>query len=248
MSTNASIVSPLLVPWLGGRSAPRPSDGMAYLDPRRLADAAFFDLARTLDRVGWAAPLSRERPSWVFYDCALMPGAFFGLALEAAHLPDVTRAELGVPNGYLGLAPITMLALIPTLDGYDLVQSLAAIDLPDQSADALAVTTLIDGLRALGVRTLTAALPWRSHMLSRFLAVGALRLRTAWTPAHDEVRTVTFSVTVTQDSADVTGGHAFRIDPDDDATLTALQRDLERGAAMSIVGLEDGALSLVRHP
>lgn len=250
MSSSASHPSLPLVPWLGGRSAPPPlgqGPELARFDPRHLAHAAFFDAARALDRVGWSAPLLRERPSWVFYDCALMPGAFHGLALEADHLPPSARAELGVADAHVGLVPIAMLALIPTLDGSDLVQSLAAIDVPGYSAEALARTTLLEGLRLLQVRAFTAALPWRSPLLSRFVAVGPLRLRTAWTPAHDEACTVTFAAV--PGAAPLGAGEVFTLDPTDEAALIALQRELERGAALSIIGMHaERVLSIARHP
>lgn len=238
-----------LAAWLGGRSAPRSSGldpGLARFDPRHLAHAAFFDAARALDRVGWVSPLSRERPSWVFYDCALMPGAFFGFALEADRLPPNARAELGVGEGQRGLVPVSMLALIPTLDGCDLVQSLAAIELPGLSAEALAGVTLADGIRTLGVRALTAAVPWRSPLLSRFLALGPLRLRTAWTPAHDEPRTATFAIALGSPPMAAEGTVAFR--RDDDAALVELQRELEAGVALSIVAVGDPHISIARHP
>ena len=248
MNTATPAPTRALVPWIGDRSGGRSEGGSSpvHFDPRRHGDAPFFDLARSLDRIGWAAPLGRERPSWVFYDCALMPGSMFGFGLPAAAVPAEVLGALGVSAAtaaYEGLVPLSMLALIPTIDGHDLVQSLTAVDLAGVTAEELANATLRAGMSALGAGTLTAAVPWRSAFLSRFLAVGPLRVRTAWTPAHDEPRTVTFSVAA--------GGIAatddvFALDPEDDEALTTLQREVEQGATLSIVATSGRAFTLAR--
>lgn len=144
-------------------------DELVRLDPRERAAAGFVDALRELDRIHWCEPLGRVRPSWVFYDCALVPGVMCGFADEHG-------------------APCSFLALIPTLDGAHLVQALAAPD------DALAHATLHLGIELFAPSRLVVALPWSSPFLARFLALGPLRVRTAWTPAHDLPSTVTFDV------------------------------------------------------
>lgn len=235
-----------LVPWIGDRSGGRSGGGSSpvHFDPRRYGHAPFFDLARSLDRIGWAAPLGRERPSWVFYDCALMPGAMFGFGLPAEAVPPDVLAALDVPAAPgARLVPVSMLALIPTIDGHDLVQSLTAVDLADVSAETLAIATLREGMASLGAGALTAAVPWRSAFLSRFLAIGPLRLRTAWTPAHDEPRTVTFSVAAGEIAPT---DDVFALDAEDDEALATLQHEVEQGAALSIVATSGRAYMLAR--
>jgi len=228
-----------LVPWVGGRAdlfTALPSYVHRF-DPRARASAPFFDRVRALDHDAWAEPLGRLRPSWVFYDCALVPGALFGYALAGTS----TAAE--------DLVPVSLLALIPTLDGRELVQSLAARTLSDLTSDALAIHTLRTGVSLLNARELIAAIPWVSPFLSRFLALGPLRLHTAWTPAHDEPATLTFSVTpapaptpAPTPTPTPTPTPAPTPTPTPapmptDLALQNLQSDLERGTSIFVRGL-----------
>jgi len=212
-----------LVAWVGGRAElfeSLPAEVRRF-DPRVRASASFFDRVRALDHRGWADPLGRVRPSWVFYDCALVPGALFGFALSD-------------PSGEL--VPVSLVALIPTLGGPELVQSLAALELPDLAEEVLAIRTLRAAILALDVHELLAAIPWRSPFMARFLAIAPLRVHTAWTPAHDEPRTVTFSLATRTSEPRASEGQRQDLD---DAALAALQADIEAGASVTIVARDD---------
>lgn len=224
-----------LVSWLGGRGELWPTDAMrehSRLDPWRSEHARFFERVRELDTSGWCAPLGRARPSWVFYDCVLVPGALFGFARRE-------RDEL---------VPVSVLALIPTLFDHQLVQTLAVRDdLADP--EELAHRTLREGSRALAATRLVAALPWRSPFLARFLALGPLRLHTAITPAHDEEETLTFSVEVTP-AARSPLAPPRTLDARDRDALAALQTDLERGESITLTAMHPtgASFTLSRGP
>lgn len=180
------------------------------LDPRERAAAGFVEALRELDRIHWCEPLGRVRPSWVFYDCALVPGMLCGF-LDA--------------HG----APCSLLALIPTLDGGHLVQSLAA---PDEER---ALATLRLGVELFRPERFVVALPWSSSFLGRFLALGPLRVRTAWTPAHDLPSTVTFETGDAAVSSPTDATHPLM--PGDHASEQLLQLELELGATVEVRAL-----------
>ncbi len=192
-----------LTPWLAGRAELFAEAGR--YDPRRTADAAFFEMLRALDHDQWNAQLGRERPAWVFYDCVLIPGAAFGFERDGV--------------------PVSLLSVIPTIDGADLVQCLAARAQHDLDEEALAIMTLRAGLEALGIQRLRAVLPWGSRFFSRFLALGPLRLHTAWTPAHDEAATATFTC-MPAARAELALSNSF--------DLKVMQSELEAGADITI--------------
>jgi hypothetical protein len=130
------------------------------------------------------------------------------------------------------------MAVIPTLFGDELLQSLGAVDAGGLSAEALARRTLREGLVRLSVSRLCVTLPWGSPLIARFLAYGPLTLMSAWTPAHDEARSVTFSLA--SDAPPVAmDGAEIRIDPADDVALVALQREIEAGARAQIRARHD---------
>ena len=53
------------------------------VDPQVRGNAQFLEMLRRLDELTFA-PLGMPMPEWVFYDCAVMPGAVFGLSVEAS--------------------------------------------------------------------------------------------------------------------------------------------------------------------
>lgn len=207
---------PPLIRWLAGRRElwPERLDGVVAIDPWQEEQAPFFDRLRELDRLTWCEPLGRVRPSWVFYDCVLVPGVSYGYA---------TRDARGA------LHPVSMLALIPTLFGVELVQSLGATDGVAKTADELIDKTLREGAARLFAERLCVTLPWSAPLLSSLSAVGPLAVMTAWTPAHDEERSVTFELSIAGTPSQPHGART-RIDPRDDGALIALQHDIEAGA------------------
>lgn len=237
-----SPISDRLVPWVGGRAdlfAALPATVQRF-DPWLRSSAPFLAEVRALDHLAWAEPLGRVRPSWVFYDCALVPGALFGYALAPADVPP----SLTTVHPLAGLVPVSLLALIPTLDGPELVQSLAARELPGLSGDELAIRTLRAGVAALGARELIVAIPWTSTFVARFLALAPLRVHTAWTPAHDEPRTVTLSLTPHPSVSPARPHPGSALDLDD-TSLQALQAELEQGAVAWVQGLSSAGQPLV---
>src|SRR5690606_34351092 len=71
-------------------------------DPQKVGSGPFLNLVKTLDEQTYG-PLGLSMPSWVFYDCATMPGAIFGFARRVAALEPWVHRSLAIPPGYDGL-------------------------------------------------------------------------------------------------------------------------------------------------
>lgn len=84
------------------------------IDPQRVSSGPFLNLVKRLDEMAYG-PLGMLMPSWVFYDCAVMPGALFGFARPAAELDPWVRRPLGIPDDYEGLVPMSSFIAIPTV-------------------------------------------------------------------------------------------------------------------------------------
>ena len=77
---------------------PREALGVAIpeanvVDPQLARHAAFLGLLRHLDALCFG-PNGMSMPSWVFYDCAVMPGGFFGFGIRAAALEPWCREAM----------------------------------------------------------------------------------------------------------------------------------------------------------
>ena len=51
------------------------------VDPMRASSGPFIDLVKRLDDATYG-PIALSMPSWVLYDCAVMPGVVFGCVVR----------------------------------------------------------------------------------------------------------------------------------------------------------------------
>jgi len=182
-----------LVPFFAGRHVKKdtfaaPLFGareVLHFDPQRVADAPFLAGLRVVDRL-FFGPRDQVMPSWVLYDCALAPGVVFGLATFASRLPPAFSSEFGVPPE--ALVPVSMMSALPRPDRRSsLIHTLAWLgDL------TLGEMTLALGIDALGLDHVLGTASWGSPELQLFASLHPLKLRTAWTTAHDVYATATF--------------------------------------------------------
>lgn len=231
-------------------------------DPTRRASVPFLRRLEQLDRLTYG-PLGMATPRWALYDCAALPGIVFGLGRAAAGLSDqVARAlHLGESDGP-ELAPASMFVAVPMLEqehwlGYALCDVYEAF--PGASPPGLRIVTLALAADLLGIRRLSATTQWASTKLRVYARFAPLVLRAAWLPVHSWSATCAFTFEVDEDRlAHALGGVGTQsvgdgrgavelVDVCDSSRLVALQRDLEAGRRVEIVGPpeERGALLLV---
>jgi hypothetical protein len=215
-------------------------------DPQRVAGSAFIQLVKHVDELAFG-PVGLSMPAWVFYDCAVMPGAVFGFARRARHLESWARRALAVPNNYDGLVPVSIFICIPTVARTAaLVYTLCSVNqiAPGAAPEGLWRLTLAAGTQAFRIREMQATCQWRSPQLGLYAGLGPLRLETAWTPAHDNPATCTFRVTADAagrerllrgDLLGPEGIHRY-IDADDTSAMQALQSQIEGGLQVAVVG------------
>lgn len=227
-------------------------------DPRRVASRDFLNLIKHLDQLTYG-PIGLSMPSWVFYDCAVMPGAIFGFARWARDVQPWFRKALAVPKDYEGLVPMSLLIVIPTVRrDVRLAYSLCSVNQvgPGAAPEGLWRLTLCAGTKALGIAQIVGVTQWRSPHLGLFAGLGPCRLLTAWTPAHDNPSTVTFAVQ-TDDAArerllqgvlvGPDGIHRY-MDADDSEAMQRLQREIEAGLEVAVVGPAESRGSETRVP
>ncbi len=215
-------------------------------DPQRVAHGPFMQLVGRLDELTYG-PLALNMPSWVFYDCAVVPGAIFGFARRAAALPPWARKTLRVPDDYEGLVPVSMFIAIPMAHRKaQLVFTLCSLNevAPGAAPEGLWRLTLAAGTAALAVDVMVGTVQWRSPQLGLYATLGPLKLLTAWTPAHDVRETATFYVQVDDEARGrllrgdlVPSSEAERfVDADDLGALRALQSEVEEGVDVWVIG------------
>ena len=230
-------------------------DERHYIDPQRTEHADFMKLLRRLDQLCFG-PNGMPMPSWVFYDCAVMPGLFFGFGIPAARLEPWCLEAMEVPKGYTGLVPVSQFIAIPTLeqateDGTPtswLMYSAESINQvsPGFGPAGLLRLTLALGLQMLPLQSLLGTTQWRSHKLSSYIELGPLELVTAYTPAHTIPSTLSFRVAREDMNLAALLSRPGRppgapapnawVNPDDVDALRQLQRDIEGGERVLLVG------------
>ncbi len=236
------------------------------IDPLRLDSAIFLDLLHKLDGLTFG-PEGMPMPKWVFYDCAEVPGAIYGLARPAAQFWPRVRELFKIPQGYEGLVPVSMYVAIPmqrqgTWFGHNL-SSLAPVfrrlDLLDE-LDLAGLGSLTKGLalKCFGVRQFWGATQWLSKALYIHVKFGPLDLQTAYTPAHSEHETLTYGFAVTDDKLRSSMGDLtidlprppvdFWVDGSDVAAMIALQDRIEAGEHFCIPSAPRRSGELVQVP
>ncbi len=215
-------------------------------DPQLVAHGPFMQLVQHLDLMAYG-PRALSMPSWVFYDCAVVPGAVFGFGRMASDLEPWVRSSMQVPDDYDGLVPMSLFTAIPMAHRKaQLVYSLCSINqvAPGAAPEGLWRLTLAAGTAALGIEVMVATAQWRSAQLGLYANLGPLKVMTAWTPAHDIPETTTFYVFCDDDarqrllrgdlvSQDAVGRY---LDADDRAALQTLQAEIEAGLEAWVMG------------
>jgi hypothetical protein len=224
-----------------------PVETDALFDPTRRASAPFLIALERLDRLTFGAA-GMPMPAWVFYAGAELPGALFGLGMPAAELDEGERARLGVDASYDGLVPLSMYIALPARPpsvwfGHNLA-SLNRV-LPGRALDGLATLTKALGLSAFCCTEQLGATQWDSMALHVHARFGVLELLSAWTPLHSEPWTLTYRLQVSDESLRATLGQdadvgrpaaLLWVTRDNEDGLRALQRRIESGERLAIVG------------
>jgi hypothetical protein len=226
-------------------------------DPQRVGHADFLHILNKLNELTFG-PVGMHMPRWVFYDCAAVPGGLFGFTRPAADIAPWVREALEVPEGYTGPVPLSMATVIPMIEpGHWHTVSLCSVNEISSGAGPanLRLLSVAGAIDALDIETLWGVSQWRSpdlHTLARF---APLELVTAYTPAHTNPRSLTWRFSAGEGRV----GRALvgqpprpegtrMIDADDEATLHALQDDIEAGRRVHLVGAPVTEGAVVRVP
>lgn len=231
--------------------------------PQQRKNADFLAMLQLVDRLTFG-PFGMEMPPWVFYDCAVMPGAVFGLGILADRLEEWAREAMKVPDTYHGLVPVSQFIAIPMLGGFVpehawpttwLMYTLESLNQvsPGIAPAGVLKLTLALGLKVFPIETLYGTTQWRSPKLAPYADLGPLELITAYTPAHSMPRTLSFRLKLKdihhssllvspRVHPDAPPPNAL-LDVDDVGALKALQQKIEDGQRVLVVGhpIEHGA-------
>jgi len=217
------------------------------IDPLVSSNAEFFFQLQRLDRLTFG-PEGMPMARWVFTNMAELPGFIYGFAIPVTELSTAERVVLEVPAGYRGPVSISMYIAVPTrAAGVWFGHNLASLNslLPARDLKGLGTLTKVLGLAAFRAETAMGATQWKSKALHIHARLGPLRLLTAWTPAHSIPQSLTYSWPVSSETlrALKVGSPSPHKRPasnrwlaeGDEASMRALQAELERGAEAWLV-------------
>lgn len=224
-----------------------------HIDPLRVGSQRFLDLLHRLDGLTFG-PEGMPMPRWVFYDCSELPGAIYGFARPARTLWPAARSLFRVADDEDGLVPLSMYIAIPMAHrgvwfGHNLASSAPALrtaGLTEVDLTGLGSLTKGLALQAFGVEHFWGATQWDSDALYIHSKFGALRLATAWTPAHSEPATLTYGFDVDTDRLRASMGDPsvtlprpateFWVRAGDHEAMIALQDRIEAGERFVVTG------------
>jgi hypothetical protein len=231
-----------------------PPAGLRRFDPLRVASAAFVNRLKRLEAAIHAA-WDQIAPDWVFYDCALVPGGVFGLALAASSVPPHIRRLLDPDADDDALLPVAMLIAIPTAcpePRVDLVHTVGFVEAtPDglppgwlceaacRDPEALVAELWRGAAQALDFDAALVTAPWREPTLRQLVRLGPLRVFHAWNPAHDDPRSATLGLSLraaSQEPDAATDALALACDEG----LKQLQSHLDGGGEAWLTGVAPG--------
>jgi len=229
------------------------------VNPQHRRHGAFLDQLRLVDSLTFG-PYGMAMPQWVFYDCAVMPGAVFGFGARAETMEQWILDALHVPSHYEGLIPLSMFIAIPMVAGHAepwqghetppptwLLYTLESMNQvsPGMGPAGLLLLTIALGLRVFPIRTLYGATQWRGAKLATYVDLGPLDVVTAYTPAHSLPRTMCFRAEIREESLQsllmgprvhpMSPPANYLLDVDDLDALKSVQRELETGRRYQIV-------------
>lgn len=239
------VATPGLRERLAERPLGFPRERLRWYDPTRLASKTLLDGLERVDELTFG-PHGLRMPRWAFYDCAELPGALFGFGAPPRALPERWRSLLPDADD---LVPLSMCMATPMVrPGEWLVFSISSLlELePGPEAVRLCVETLALSLAALAPSRVHGTMQWRSPSLPVHAHFAPLQVRAAWVPAHTHAATCVFAFD--GDAARIeralrqplaTSGPGAEVDPDDELALTAMQRRIEAGETLSLVGATD---------
>lgn len=248
------VATPGLWPRLSATALEHSREAFHLYDPTRLSSESFLDRLDRLDELTFG-PHGLRMPRWAFYDCAELPGALFGFGTLAERLPEHAES-VGARAGEF--FPLSLCMATPMVRPAEwLVFSISSLlELgPHPAAADLSLETLALTLAALEPRRIHGTLQWSSPNLAVHAHFAPLEVRAAWVPAHTHAETCVFAFDVdparieraSREPLPTSGGTP--VDPGDHAELVAMQRRIERGEELFVVGATDrehGARALVR--
>lgn len=230
------------------------------INPLRMTSAPFLDRLQRLDVLCFG-PEGMPMDKWVFYNCAELPGFIYGFGIPVEECDPRELEAFGLTEDAEGLVPVSVYVAIPMYEkGAWFGHNLSSLNraFPWRGMHHLASITKAMALKAFRVEHFVGATQWKSNALHIHTRFGALDLDTAYTPAHSQVETLTYSFEVTDLSLRAAMGDpsaaldrvepTFYLDAGDVAEMKRLQAEIERGARYQLVGRPIRAEGRVRHP
>jgi len=199
------------------------------LDPLRVAAAPLLLALGRMEPLVYG-PADLVLPQWALYDCAAVPGLICGFAVPVGEMSEALRSALP-PAADDEWAPVSRCIAIPTVDQdrWFLFSITGLAEAVAGESERRRATVEL-ALALLGRPRVGGVTQWASSELDLMSALGALRLRSAWSPAHTQPRTLVYELapgTSLAASEEISAA---------DEALTALQERIEAGATVHVVG------------
>ncbi|MAE72470.1 MAG: hypothetical protein CL675_00145 [Bdellovibrionaceae bacterium] len=170
-----------------------------FMDALVINDVYFSDALMNMEARAFAEA-DMAMPRWVFYDCAIMPGFVSGFAMRTEAVPQSIAKILGPENMKGEWTPISMFIVIPTMrEGEWVAHNLSSINSlvgPNERYYGLGFLSKAFGLAYANIEVCCGITQWQSPAMRLHSYYGFFEILTAYTPAHQYSRTLTYRLNV----------------------------------------------------
>ena len=209
-------------------------DNSLRFNPLQRSSSSFIDSVYSLDRISFGNQ-NMGMDKWVFYDCAVMPGAVFGFSIHRSKLTKEDLQLFGHPK--LEYIPLSMYIAIPTLEqgawfGHNLCSLNNKLSL---KLKGLGYLTKFFGINVFNPTKVLGATQWNSNALGLHLKFGPLKLLSALSKIHSKQNTLTYECFLNQDNERYIGSEQIlQYFKPNEENLSKLQAYIENGATIFI--------------
>ncbi|MEX1368704.1 MAG: hypothetical protein AB1Z98_36590 [Nannocystaceae bacterium] len=220
-------------------------------DPTNLRSREVIDGLHHLDAFSFGGQ-EMLMPRWVLFDCGEFPGIVFGFGRRARDLGDELRRAYDVIGPAFNdvFVPLSMwVAIRCAEDGAWFGHNLSSSNYVAQTEplSGLGTITKSYGVKLARVSKQYGATQWSSTSINLHLALGDMKLLSAYTPAHTHAETFSYRIDAGDDRISAplrpgwhrpTDGGDRYVDSDDPGAIRALQDEIEQGAKLQLHRVE----------
>lgn len=211
-----------------------------------LQSVPFFKLIHQMDQITFGGQ-NMGMDKWAFFDCAAMPSAIIGFAIERSLAPRELISLFKLDDNYDGLVPISMYMAIPTAQpnkwfGHNL--SSLGKHLPNNNFKGLGLLTKAYACLVFQMDECYGATQWGSPAIEIHSQLSPMQLKASYLPVHSYENSLCYLSNYSKGNIlkalsgekNISNDYSFLLESNNLEQICKLQADIENGMNCEING------------